>query len=73
MNILIPMAGAGSRFAKEGYTKHKPVIAVTDRRSGKKIPMVVAATLDLPEIAKSKIIYVDRDFHKKFKEILKSN
>ncbi len=65
MNILIPMAGAGSRFVKEGYTKHKPVIAVTDRRSGKKIPMVVAATLDLPEIGKSKIIYVDRDFHKK--------
>lgn len=65
MNILIPMAGAGSRFFKEGYEKHKPVIPVTDRRSGKKIPMVVAATLDLPEVARSKIIYVDRDFHKK--------
>jgi hypothetical protein len=34
MNILIPMAGAGSRFVKEGYAKHKPVIPVTDRRSG---------------------------------------
>jgi dTDP-glucose pyrophosphorylase len=27
--------------------------------------MVVAATLDLPEVGNSKIIYVDRDFHKK--------
>lgn len=65
MNILIPMAGAGSRFIKEGYTKHKPLIPVTDRRSGKKIPMVVAATLDLPAALESKIIYIDRDFHKK--------
>jgi len=65
MNILIPMAGAGSRFAQVGYKEHKPVILVTERRSGKKIPMVVAATQDLPESATSKIIYVDRDFHKK--------
>lgn len=65
MNILITMAGAGSRFVKEGYAKHKPAIPVTDRRSGKKIPMVAAATLDLPEVEKSKIIYIDRDFHKK--------
>ncbi len=59
------MAGAGSRFAKEGYKDHKPVILVTDRRSGKKIPMVVAATLDLPQVSGANIIYVDRDFHKK--------
>ncbi len=67
MNILIPMAGAGSRFSKEGYREHKPVILVTDRRDGKKIPMVVAATKDLPQAQEknSKIIYVDRDFHKK--------
>ena len=26
MKILIPMAGAGSRFAKEGYTFPKPLI-----------------------------------------------
>lgn len=66
MNILIPMAGAGSRFAKEGYKEHKPVIKVTDRRDGNKIPMVVAATKDLPQAndENSKIIYVDRDFHR---------
>lgn len=28
MNIVIPMAGLGSRFAKEGYTKPKPFIDV---------------------------------------------
>lgn len=67
MNILIPMAGAGSRFAKEGYKIHKPVIEITQRKTGKKVPMVVQATLDLPESKNShtKIIYIDRDFHKK--------
>jgi len=38
----VPMAGLGQRFAKEGYTVTKPLIAV----SGK--PMVVQATNDLP-------------------------
>ena len=28
MNIVIPMAGAGSRFAKEGYTTPKPLIDI---------------------------------------------
>jgi NDP-sugar pyrophosphorylase family protein len=28
LNIVIPMAGAGSRFAKEGYTLPKPLIPV---------------------------------------------
>lgn len=28
MNILIPMAGAGSRFAKEGFERPKPLILV---------------------------------------------
>ena len=30
LNILIPMAGAGSRFAKAGYTFPKPLIDVND-------------------------------------------
>lgn len=30
-NVVIPMAGAGSRFAKEGYTKPKPFIDVNGR------------------------------------------
>lgn len=66
MNILIPMAGAGSRFAEAGYTVHKPAIPTTDRRTDKAIPMVVAATNDLPHAQDkdSRIIYIDRDFHR---------
>ena len=67
MIILIPMAGAGSRFQKSNYKKHKPVIQVTSRKTGLKIPMVVAATNDIPDSGNkdSTIIYIDRDFHKK--------
>ena len=31
MNILIPMAGEGSRFKKEGYTFPKPLIDVNGK------------------------------------------
>lgn len=66
MNILIPMAGEGSRFAEAGYTISKPAIPTYDKRTGKRLPMVVCATLDLPGLNKdgSNVIYVDRDFHK---------
>ena len=67
MNILIPMAGAGKRFSEAGYKKSKPAIPTYDRRSGKKVPMVVCATMDLPYVelgGGANLIYVDRDFHK---------
>lgn len=66
MNILIPMAGEGKRFADEGYVVSKPAIPTYNRRTGEKIPMVVCATLDLPGVEDdgSNIIYIDRDFHK---------
>jgi len=41
-SVLVPMAGLGSRFTKEGYQTPKPLIEV----SGK--PMIVQATADLP-------------------------
>ena len=66
MNILIPMAGAGSRFAKEGYTHSKPVIPTTRRRTGDKAPMVVAAVEDLPfdpQDPNNNLIFIVRDFH----------
>ena len=67
MKILIPMAGAGKRFADQGYPVHKPLIPTIDRRSGKTFPMVICATLDLPGIEPGggNLIYVDRDFHKR--------
>lgn len=42
MKILIPMAGAGSRFAKEGYTFPKPLIDV----NGKPMIQKVVENLD---------------------------
>ena len=64
MNIIIPMAGEGRRFSEEGYRQPKPMIPTTDRRTGKKYPMVVCATMDLPGIAENggNITYIDRNF-----------
>tara|TARA_A100001515_G_scaffold145051_2_gene151592 strand:- start:2299 stop:3018 length:720 start_codon:yes stop_codon:yes gene_type:complete len=42
MKVLIPMAGEGSRFAKEGYTFPKPLIDV----NGKPMIQVVVENLD---------------------------
>lgn len=42
MNIIVPMAGAGSRFSSAGYTLPKPLIPVNG------LPMVVRAIRDLP-------------------------
>jgi bifunctional N-acetylglucosamine-1-phosphate-uridyltransferase/glucosamine-1-phosphate-acetyltransferase GlmU-like protein len=47
MNILIPMAGAGQRFADAGYSIIKPAILTIDWRTGGKLPMVVCAIRDL--------------------------
>lgn len=66
MNIIIPMAGAGQRFADAGYKISKPAIPTIDRRTGKSLPMVVCATLDLPGVEKdgANVTYIDRTFHK---------
>lgn len=66
MNIIIPMAGAGKRFADEGYKISKPAIPTIDRRTGKEYPMVVCATMDLPGVCVdgSNVTYIDRTFHK---------
>lgn len=65
MNILIPMAGDGKRFTEAGYTISKPAIPTYDKRTGRKLPMVVCATLDLPYVCDdgSNLIYVERNFH----------
>lgn len=73
MNILIPMAGAGSRFSEAGYTVSKPAIPTYDKRTGQKLPIVVCATLDLPGIEKDglNVIYVDRESHKQMEQRLR--
>lgn len=65
-SVLIPMAGAGQRFADAGYRVHKPAIPTIDRYDGTEKPMVVCATKDLPGVAAdgSNVIYVDRTFHR---------
>lgn len=67
MQILIPMAGEGSRFQKEGYTVSKPAIQTTYLGDLTKYPMVVCATKHLPDVEDggANIIYIDRDFHKR--------
>lgn len=66
MNIVLPMAGAGKRFADEGYKISKPAIPIIDRRTGKELPMVVCAVNDLPGIEKNgeNVTFIDRTFHK---------
>lgn len=50
MIVIIPMGGLGSRFRDKGYTAPKPAIPVTCRRTGARLPMVVAAMRDIPGI-----------------------
>lgn len=54
MIALIPMAGAGSRFAEAGYTTPKPLLPVLGG------PMVVEAARALPHA--EKYVFVVRDF-----------
>ncbi|WP_217494975.1 glycosyltransferase family 2 protein [Marinomonas sp. FW-1] len=56
INILIPMAGLGSRFAKEGYDKPKPFIDV----NGKPMIVRVLENLSYPD---AKYILVARKEH----------
>lgn len=56
MTILIPMAGAGSRFAKEGYADSKPLIDVLG------LPMIVRIIDNLPA-SDNYIFIVRQDMH----------
>lgn len=48
--MLMPMAGAGARFAQQGYTLPKPLIPVSGR------PMVVQAARDLPAADRQRFV-----------------
>jgi dTDP-glucose pyrophosphorylase len=60
MNIIIPMAGAGSRFEKAGYSFPKPLIEVNGQ------PMIVKVLESLNLIGKF-IFLVKKDHYEKFK------
>ncbi len=55
MNVLIPMAGEGSRFSKAGYTFPKPLIEVNKK------PMIQLVTENLA--VKSKFTYIVKASH----------
>jgi HAD superfamily hydrolase (TIGR01509 family) len=59
MNVLIPMAGAGSRFAQAGYTFPKPLIEV----DGKPMIQVVVENLN---IEAHYIFIVQREHYEKY-------
>ena len=67
LNILIPMAGAGSRFEKAGYTFPKPLIEI----HGKTMIQWVVESLR----AKGNYIFIIRSEHQKnfnIKHLLKA-
>ena len=59
MNVLIPMAGAGSRFADAGYTFPKPLIEVGNK------PMIQVVTDNL-NIEAHHIFIVQKKHYKKY-------
>ena len=59
LNVLIPMAGAGSRFAQAGYTFPKPLIDV----NGKPMIQVVVENLN---IEANYIFIVQKDHYEKY-------
>jgi HAD superfamily hydrolase (TIGR01509 family) len=59
MNVLIPMAGAGSRFASAGYTFPKPLIEV----NGKPMIQVVVENLN---IEANYIFIVQKEHYEKY-------
>lgn len=58
LNVLIPMAGAGSRFAEAGYTFPKPLIEV------KGMPMIQAVVENLNIKARYIFIVQEKDYQK---------
>jgi len=59
LNVLIPMAGAGSRFAQQGYTFPKPLIEV----NGKPMIQVVVENLN---IEANYIFLVQKEHYEKY-------
>lgn len=57
LNIVIPMAGAGSRFAKAGYTDPKPLIQVHD------YPMIKLVINNLKPQCEHRFIFICQNQH----------
>lgn len=57
INIVIPMAGAGSRFAKEGYADPKPLIKING------IPMIQVVIENLKSKIDCKFFFICQEEH----------
>jgi dTDP-glucose pyrophosphorylase len=68
MNILIPMAGAGSRFEKAGYTFPKPIIEIHGK------PMI-QWVIESINVKGNFIFLIQKNHQKKFnlRSLLKSS
>lgn len=65
INIVIPMAGMGSRFAKAGYEKPKPFIDVDGK------PMIVRVLENLAYLEARYILIARKEHLEKEKELVK--
>lgn len=66
--LILPMAGAGSRFSKKGYIKPKPLLDVCN------LPMIVQAVNCLPETTNKIFVCLKEHIEKyNIKNILKKN
>lgn len=63
--ILIPMAGAGSRFSEAGYALSKPLIPVYSSALHREVEMIIAAAYDAQRLMGEDVrfVFVMRDFH----------
>lgn len=57
LNIVIPMAGRGSRFARAGYERPKPLIEVDGR------PMIEVVTKNITPKQEHRFIYICQQGH----------
>ena len=66
MIVLMPIGGKSSRFKNAGYKINKSIMPVTDRFTGKKILMTLAALKDIPWLQKksTQLICVGTHEHK---------
>lgn len=60
MIIVIPMAGRGSRFTKEGYQTPKPLIEVAEK------PMIYHAWCSVKDIPCSKLVFIALREHEEY-------
>jgi len=59
LNIVVPMAGKGSRFVKEGYSDPKPLIMIKNKR------MIEVVINNLTPICEHQFIFVCQEEHYK--------